>query len=139
MFQVLSTWNNLTDTCLIFRPISTSKSHLSVDHGPTLSIEQGKSKNSVVLKLNRFPVNTFNLEFLNQLNKQLDEIENSNEIQGVILTSSLPNIFSAGLELSELYPGKVENVRSFWSAFQDFWYKLYGSKKIYVAAINVRI
>jgi len=99
-------------------------------------VEDYKSKGYVVLKLNKGPVNSLNLEFLTALNIQLDKIEQSKEIKGVILTSNFPNIFSAGLDILEMYDNKPERVRQFWSALQDFWLKLYGSNKVYIAAIN---
>lgn len=88
------------------------------------------------MKLNKAPVNSLNLEFLTELNIQLEKIENSADIKGVILTSNFPNIFSAGLDILEMYDSKPDRVRQFWSALQDFWMKLYGSSKIYIAAIN---
>lgn len=99
-------------------------------------VEDFKSQGYVVLKLNRGPVNSLNLEFLTALNIQLDKIEQSKDIKGVILTSNFPNIFSAGLDILEMYNNKPERIRQFWSALQDFWLKLYGSNKIYIAAIN---
>ena len=40
-----------------------------------------------ILKLNRAPVNSLNLEFLTALNIQLDKLEENKSIDGVILTS----------------------------------------------------
>jgi 3,2-trans-enoyl-CoA isomerase len=102
-------------------------------------IEDHKDKGYVIFKLNRAPVNSLNLEFLTELNIQLEKIEESKDFKGVILTSNLPNIFSAGLDIMEMYQCKPDRVRQFWVALQDFWLKLYGSYKIYIAAINVKL
>lgn len=102
-------------------------------------VEDFKSQGYVVLKLNKKPVNSLNLEFLTAMNIQLDKIEESKDIKGVILTSNCQNIFSAGLDILEMYNNKPERIRQFWSALQDFWLKLYGSNKIFIAAINVNI
>jgi hypothetical protein len=99
-------------------------------------VEHVKDKSYAILRLNRAPVNSLNLDFLTQLNIQLDKFEQSNDINGVILTSQIANIFSAGLDILEMYQIKADRGRQFWSTLQEFWIKLYGSSKIYIAAIN---
>ena len=37
----------------------------------------------------------------------------------------------------EMYNCETKRLENFWINVQDFWLKLYGSKKIYIAAINV--
>ena len=83
------------------------------------------------------PVNSLSLEFLTELNIQMDKFQEAKDIKGVILTSNAPNIFSAGLDIMEMYQPKPDRIRQFWSALQNFWLKLYGSNKIFIAAINV--
>ena len=104
---------------------------------PLFYIEEHKDKGFLVLKLNKAPVNSLNLEFLTELNIQLEKIEQNKEFTGVILTSNLANIFSAGLDILEMYQIKADRGRQFWNALQEFWIKLYGSSKVYIAAINV--
>jgi len=104
---------------------------------PLFYIEEHKDKGYLVLKLNKAPVNSLNLEFLTELNIQLEKIEQNKEFTGVILTSNLANIFSAGLDILEMYQIKADRGRQFWNALQEFWIKLYGSSKVYIAAINV--
>lgn len=104
---------------------------------PLFHIEDRKDKGYVILKLNRPPVNSLSLEFLTELSIQLEKIEQNKDINGVILTSNSPHIFSAGLDILEMYQCKRERAAQFWNALQEFWIKLYGSSKIYIAAINV--
>jgi hypothetical protein len=104
---------------------------------PLFYVEEHKDKGFLVLKLNKAPVNSLNLEFLTELNIQLEKIEQNKEFTGVILTSNLSNIFSAGLDILEMYQIKADRGRQFWNALQEFWIKLYGSSKVYIAAINV--
>ncbi|RMZ93199.1 enoyl- delta isomerase mitochondrial [Brachionus plicatilis] len=99
-------------------------------------VDENKEKGYAILKLNKGPVNSLNLEFLTELNIQLEKFEESKEIKGVILTSSIPNIFSAGLDIMEMYQIKQDRGSQFWTALQETWIKLYGSNKIYIAAIN---
>lgn len=99
-------------------------------------VEERTEQGYAIFRLNKRPVNSLNLEFLTALNIQLDKFEQTKNIQGIILTSNMPNIFSAGLDIMEMYNPKPDRLRQFWSALQEFWIKLYGSNKIYIAAIN---
>jgi 3,2-trans-enoyl-CoA isomerase len=92
--------------------------------------------NYAILSLNRAPVNSLNLDFLTSLNIQLDKLEENKSIDGVILTSNIPNIFSAGLDIMEMYKATPERASQFWRALQDVWIKLYGSSNILIAALN---
>lgn len=85
--------------------------------------------------LNRPPVNSLNLELLQAISQTLDDLQN-NKSRGMILTSSSKNVFSAGLDIMEMYKPKVERMKEFWSTLQDVWFKLYGSPFATVAAIN---
>lgn len=51
---------------------------------------------------------------------------------------SSPTVFSAGLDILEMYKPDAERVRAFWTTLQDVWLKLYGSAFPTAAAINVR-
>ena len=46
--------------------------------------KQGKV---AVLELNRKPVNSFSLDFLQEINENLDQIENDQDCCGIIMTS----------------------------------------------------
>lgn len=85
--------------------------------------------------LNRPPVNSLNLELLKAISETLDDLQN-NKSRGMILTSSSKSVFSAGLDIMEMYKPKVERMKEFWSTLQDVWFKLYGSPFPTVAAIN---
>lgn len=99
-------------------------------------IEEHKDKGYIILKMNKPPVNSLDLDFLTEFNIQLEKIEESKDIKGVILTSNMPNIFCAGLDILEMYQIKQDRGSQFWTALQETWIKLYGSNKIYIAAIN---
>ncbi|XP_058820011.1 enoyl-CoA delta isomerase 1, mitochondrial-like [Topomyia yanbarensis] len=85
--------------------------------------------------LNRPPVNSLNLELLTAISETLDDLQN-NKSRGIILTSSSKTVFSAGLDIMEMYKPKSERLKAFWSTLQDVWFKLYGSPYPTVAAIN---
>ena len=52
---------------------------------------------------------------------------------------SSPAVFSAGLDIREMYQTSPERLQLFWSSLQTLWLKLYGSKMANVALINVTI
>lgn len=85
--------------------------------------------------LNRPPVNSLNLELLKEISVALDELQN-NKSRGMILTSSSNTVFSAGLDIMEMYKPNQDRLREFWSTLQDVWFKLYGSPFPTAAAIN---
>ncbi|XP_055596907.1 enoyl-CoA delta isomerase 1, mitochondrial-like [Uranotaenia lowii] len=85
--------------------------------------------------LNRPPVNSLNLDLLKAISETLDDLQN-NKSRGMILTSSSKSVFSAGLDIMEMYKQKPERMKEFWSTLQDVWFKLYGSPFATVAVIN---
>jgi Delta3-Delta2-enoyl-CoA isomerase len=87
--------------------------------------------------MNRPPVNSLNLELLAELNTALDDLQN-NRSRGMILSSSAPTVFSAGLDIMEMYKPNQERLKEFWTNLQDVWLKLYGSPFPTAAAIHVR-
>ena len=84
----------------------------------------------------RAPVNSLNLEFLNELTTTLNEVKKQ-KTKGIVLTSSLPTIFSAGLDIMEMCKPDISRCTQFWNALQDFWLTLYGLEIPIAAAINV--
>jgi hypothetical protein len=51
---------------------------------------------------------------------------------------NVPKIFSAGLDILEMYQPNVERLQLFWRSLQDMWLQLYTSPLATIAAINVR-
>lgn len=84
------------------------------------------------------PVNSLNTELLSALKTSLLEAQ-SNRSKGVILTSSLPTIFSAGLDITEMFNTDKKRITDFWSTLQDTWLTLYSLNVPIAVAINVQI
>lgn len=120
------------------------------------TVEVNDKTGIATLTMNRAPVNGLNLELLTSITQSIQEIE-GNKSRGLILTSvgsikvchvlfnstwpllqSNPTIFSAGLDILEMYQPDKERIRAFWTALQDTWLALYGSSVPTAAAINVR-
>lgn len=88
-----------------------------------------------ILELNRKPVNSLNLEFLQEINSALKTLENDKSCRGAIITSKLP-VFSAGLDLFEMYDPNIERMENFWREFQAMKMNLFASPLVLIAAIN---
>eukprot|EP00099_Drosophila_melanogaster_P007634 NP_001260304.1 uncharacterized protein Dmel_CG4598, isoform B [Drosophila melanogaster] len=99
------------------------------------TVEVNDKTGIATLTMNRPPVNGLNLELLQDLKSSIDEIE-SNKSRGLILTSSSSTIFSAGLDILEMYKPDKDRIRAFWTQLQDTWLALYGSSVPTAAAIN---
>ncbi len=94
-------------------------------------------KHSVVtVSLNKPPVNSFDLALTQQFNETLKSIHQSGDYDALVLASSISNVFSAGLDLAELYRPSKSNLEKFWREMQDMWFGLYSSKLPTIAAIN---
>lgn len=66
----------------------------------------------------------------------IKSIEANPRIQSVILASSNPRIFSAGLDLAELVAPDADRLPRFWNSLQQVFVDLYGSRLATVAAIG---
>ncbi|KAJ6643143.1 Enoyl-CoA delta isomerase 1, mitochondrial [Pseudolycoriella hygida] len=109
--------------------------YFSSPTNPLVNVDVNDKSGIAVVTMNRKPVNGLSLELFEAMSKALDDLEN-NRIRGAILTSSCPTVFSAGLDLNELYQPDKKRFKAFWTTFQDVWLKLYGSSFPTAAAIN---
>ena len=72
---------------------------------PLVKIETNEKNGIGLVSLNRPPVNSLSLEFINAIIESIDKCEKEN--RGLIMTSDNPSIFSAGLDLKEMHkPGE---------------------------------
>lgn len=108
---------------------------MSASSGPLVDVKVNDDTGVATVTLQRLPVNSLNLDFLQSISKTLDELT-ANKANGVILTSASPTVFSAGLDIMEMYKPDVKRAEAFWRSLQDVWLKLYGSAFPTVAAIN---
>ena len=97
---------------------------------------QVNGANVATVSLNHPPVNSLNIPFTIELTKILREIEDSGDIKAVIFESSLPKVFSAGLDLNELYNKPRKHMELFWRSFQDLWFQVYSSKLVTLSVIG---
>jgi len=86
--------------------------------------------------LNRAPVNSLSLEVLKELHAALAEVHADSQVKGLILGTSKPGIFSAGLDIMEMYNPDEARLNEFWTCLQEVWISLYGSRLPVVAAVE---
>ena len=89
-----------------------------------------------IMKMNRLPVNSLNLEMFQALINAVDALEGTPNIDGAIVHTTSPSVFCAGLDLSELHNPDEKRLREFWSTFQQFFIRMYGCKVTTAAAIT---
>ncbi|XP_016979063.1 enoyl-CoA delta isomerase 1, mitochondrial-like [Drosophila rhopaloa] len=74
------------------------------------TVEVNDKTGIATLTMNRPPVNSQNVQLLLDLQSSISEIEN-NKSRGLILTSASSNVFSAGLDILEMYNTDEERLR----------------------------
>ncbi len=94
-----------------------------------------RKENYAIVQMNRGKVNALNHAMVEEIREAFRSLELDDEIGGVILTG-IPNIFSAGLDLIELYGYDEEKMRSFFISFGSMHIELSRFKKPLIAAIN---
>ncbi|XP_060520511.1 enoyl-CoA delta isomerase 1, mitochondrial-like [Cylas formicarius] len=100
-----------------------------------VGLEINDQNGIATVSLQRPPVNSLNLDLLSDFLTTLTELE-SNKCRGAILTSSYSTVFSAGLDIMEMYKPDPNRAKKFWLTLQDVFIKLYGSPYPTVAVIN---
>ncbi|XP_003228704.1 enoyl-CoA delta isomerase 1, mitochondrial [Anolis carolinensis] len=99
-------------------------------------VELDENTGVATMTMKHPPVNSLSLEFLTEFSISLEKLENDKACRGVILTSALPGIFSAGLDITEMSGKSEAHYTEFWKAVQEMWLTLYHSRVATVAAIN---
>ena len=69
-----------------------------------------------IISIDRPPVNAINPELVSSLSQALDSFKSDDNINGVVLQGR-DGIFSAGLDITHLFPKDREYINSFWKDF----------------------
>lgn len=89
-----------------------------------------------VIHLNRPPANSYNRQFLDELNAAVDEVRWSEDIRGAVIVSDVPKFFSAGADVknfaSSTQAGRVNTVLH----SHEILRKIEQTPKVFVAAIS---
>jgi len=101
-----------------------------------VQVDRAAASPVAVLKLARPPANSLSLEFMAEVRLSLAELEADPEVRGVVLSSSNPKIFSAGLDLKELVDPDPVRLHAFWTEMQTLCQSLFLTPLATVAAIH---
>jgi Delta3-Delta2-enoyl-CoA isomerase len=88
-----------------------------------------------VVQLHRGKVNAINLQMVHDLTQAFTELRDNDAVRGVILTGN-PGVFSAGLDVVELYGNDEAEFERFWRDFSVLGELLLSFSKPVVAAIS---
>ncbi|XP_035471901.2 enoyl-CoA delta isomerase 1, mitochondrial [Scophthalmus maximus] len=103
---------------------------------PKLKVDFDQSSGVAVMHMQSPPVNSLSLDFLTEFCIGVEKLEMDKSCRGLIITSSQPKVFSAGLDIMEMYGKSPERCGEFWKGVQEMWLKLYNSNMVIIAAIN---
>ena len=97
-----------------------------------------KIENSIAnIRLKRSPINAFSIDFLNEILITLNEVNKNKDVLAIMLTSSIPNIFCAGLDLDILLDKPILEVRKFLELlYIELWDTQYNMNKPTIAVID---
>ncbi|KPI87163.1 putative 3 2-trans-enoyl-CoA isomerase mitochondrial precursor [Leptomonas seymouri] len=88
------------------------------------------------IQLARGPVNSLSLEFFQELNQWMLWLGSNDETKAVIVSSAIPTVFSAGLDLAEVHNPNAERLAAFWQSFQEMWLIFNSFPKPIIAAVT---
>merc|ERR1740129_1189658 len=91
---------------------------------------------AAVVTMKKAPVNTFDKDMMLQFEATIKQLEGDKSVQGIILCSGRPRVFSAGLDLSRLVRPDRADFEDFWSTFESMWRTYFMSSLVTVCAVN---
>ncbi len=95
------------------------------------------NEHTAVLTLNRPPANALNVGFLDDLQKDINKLNASDEIKVVILTSGSPKFFVSGADIKEMSQIKTEEEgREFSEKGHEVMNRIALATKPYIAAVD---
>jgi len=111
------------------------KQYMATQHGLKYIQINNTDDGYSILELNKKPVNSLNLEMCEEIVKAIDIVEADKSTRGIIVTSALP-VFSAGLDILEMYEPNLERLKPFWTSVQEMTIRLFTSPQVTISAIN---
>ncbi len=89
--------------------------------GNYIHVERDSENREVaVVQMRRQPVNGLNADFMVELEETLNVLQNDNSYRGIILSSGNPDVFSAGLDIPNLYQKSSSHFSELWKSLLDF-------------------
>lgn len=96
----------------------------------------GKKNNIMRLNIATPPVNSLNLNLIQEIKNNMLELNNNNDIKAIIISSGINKIYCAGLDLNELYNSNELKLFNFWQNFQEMLFSIYSNKKMIISEIK---
>lgn len=90
---------------------------------------------TAVLRMVHGKVNVMNLEFLRDLNQQLDDLSSNDQVSHVVVSGN-PKVFSAGVDLKRLVAEGPEYLDEFLPAISRMFMKVFTFEKPLIAAVT---
>ena len=98
-------------------------------------LEIEKKNDYVVITMNRPKVNAINFQMVNEIRSTFKVMQEDDSVNGVILNGRT-GVFSAGLDLIELYDYDEAKIRDFFIAFGSMYIELARFSKPFICAIT---
>lgn len=92
--------------------------------------------NVSILKLQRRVTNALDLEFLNEIQTNLNDLENDPEVRAIVFTSANDKFFCIGFDLPHLIELEKDGVKTFYTTYNELCLNLFTLPKPIIAAIN---
>lgn len=107
---------------------------------PSMSAQQylklDKGAGVGYLSINKPKANTYDYDFIRQMDDAVNEIRLDTDIKAVVLKSDVPNFFSAGAEISMLKAATPDYKACFCLEAQETLRKIERTPKIFIAALT---
>ena len=88
-----------------------------------------------IISIDRPPVNAINPELVSSLSQALDSFKSDDKINGVVLQGR-DGMFSAGLDITHLFPKDREYIDSFWKDFSTLLVSMFSFPKPLYSSIG---
>ena len=88
-----------------------------------------------IISIDRPPVNAINPELVSALSNAIDSFKSNNSIKGVILEGR-SGIFSAGLDITHLFPKDCYYIENFWKDFSKLLVNMFSYPKPLYSSIG---
>lgn len=98
-------------------------------------LEITQKKEYVIVQMNRPKVNAINYQMVQEIRTTFKNLQEDDSVKGAILIG-LPGVFSAGLDLIELYEYDEEKMREFFIAFGSMYVELTKFPKPLICAVT---
>ena len=88
-----------------------------------------------IISLDRPPVNAINPEMVSHLTDALNSFKSNDSLNGVVLQGK-PGCFSAGLDITHLFPKDRSYIESFWKDFSSLLLNMFSYPKPLYSSIG---